>query len=200
MRYSNTNFVWGAIFIAIGALLLLDNLNYISLGDLLREYWPVLLILIGLALLLRGDRIAYYTRYSPKTGEFSSRSFVSGQKRVEQANTFGDLNITLESDNFEGGSLRTVFGEIKVDATKIHIPSGEKELFLNTVFGEIKLSVAKEFPIKVTATNVAGEIKIMDQKWEGLNHNVHYQSPSYESAPGKLHVIIQVTFGEIKIW
>ena len=45
----------GILFIALGLIFLLNNLNLIevSLAELIRVYWPVILIWLGLANLLR---------------------------------------------------------------------------------------------------------------------------------------------------
>jgi hypothetical protein len=37
---------WALVLIVVGALILLDNLGYVS-GDIIR-FWPVLLILLGI--------------------------------------------------------------------------------------------------------------------------------------------------------
>ena len=43
---------WGAILIVVGGFLLARNLGYIDFHFSLRVYWPVILILIGLSILI----------------------------------------------------------------------------------------------------------------------------------------------------
>lgn len=46
--------VWGLSWIAIGAIILANNLGLIAVG--IGELWPVVLVIIGAGLLLRGAR------------------------------------------------------------------------------------------------------------------------------------------------
>ncbi|MGB2869875.1 MAG: DUF5668 domain-containing protein [Bacteroidota bacterium] len=44
---------WGAILIVIGGLFLARNLGYIDFSFSLHRYWPVLLIVIGISIVLK---------------------------------------------------------------------------------------------------------------------------------------------------
>mgnify|MGYP001193345686 CR=1 FL=1 len=46
----------GILFIVVGVLFLLNNLELldISLGEIIRTYWPIILIWLGVEKLLRG--------------------------------------------------------------------------------------------------------------------------------------------------
>ena len=48
----------GVLFIVIGLLFLLNNLEFldISIGDLIRVYWPLILIWLGIDKLLRKEK------------------------------------------------------------------------------------------------------------------------------------------------
>ena len=46
--------LWGGILIGIGTLLLLDQFHLIRFGELFETFWPVLIIVLGLQILLRG--------------------------------------------------------------------------------------------------------------------------------------------------
>jgi lia operon protein LiaF len=48
-----SSIIWGLVFIAIGAALLLDRLGYMQfdLGQFLHTWWPLILIIIGLGML-----------------------------------------------------------------------------------------------------------------------------------------------------
>jgi membrane protein DedA with SNARE-associated domain len=50
---SFSSIIWGLVFIALGAALLMDRLHYwnFDLGRFLSTWWPLLLIIIGLGLL-----------------------------------------------------------------------------------------------------------------------------------------------------
>ena len=46
--------LWGGILIGIGTLLLLDQFHLIRFGEIFETFWPVLIIVLGIQILLRG--------------------------------------------------------------------------------------------------------------------------------------------------
>lgn len=54
MRCDYSRFFWGMAFIIIGGLMLLDRLNiiYFDFGDFIRQWWPLVLIIIGLSMIM----------------------------------------------------------------------------------------------------------------------------------------------------
>lgn len=53
---SGKNLVPGLVLITVGVIFLLNNLGFtnLSLGRLIATWWPAILIVIGIGLLLRG--------------------------------------------------------------------------------------------------------------------------------------------------
>ena len=128
------------------------------------------------------------------------KSFVSDKEKIMHSNTFGDINVTLDTKNFQGGEIKTVFGDIKTDLSKLDIVEGEQKLYLNCVFGDIKVNVPRDLALKIQANCTAGDIKIFDEKWGGLGQSRSYQSQNYEHASKKLYIIISHVFGDLKVW
>jgi len=54
MHRSFSGIIWGLIFIALGTVLLLDRFSYLefNLGEFLHTWWPLLLVVIGLGMIL----------------------------------------------------------------------------------------------------------------------------------------------------
>ena len=114
--------------------------------------------------------------------------------------TFGDLSVSLDSQKFKGGRLQTTFGELHANLAKVTLDEGKNILNLNVTFGDIEVSIPKDVPVRISASNVAGDIKIFDQKWDGLNKRAKWQSENYEAASAKLDIVCNIVFGDIKIW
>lgn len=52
-RHGGSNRIfWGLMLIVLGTLLLLDRMGELDFGDVIGRFWPVLFILIGLAILI----------------------------------------------------------------------------------------------------------------------------------------------------
>ena len=44
---------WGAAFVLFGILFLLRNLGYLDMHETIRTYWPVVLIVIGINIVVK---------------------------------------------------------------------------------------------------------------------------------------------------
>lgn len=185
----------GGILIGIGLLFLLSNVGLFDFGFLFRNFWPVLLIGIGVWII-----IAQVNKKGGEGVRYGDKRIVSENESVNYINTFGDLKLVIDNKSFKGGRVRTTFGELSVDMTKISLEQGEHILDLRVVFGEINVSLPKDVPIKIVATNVAGDIKLFEQKWEGLNKTANWKSEEYDTATTKLEIFCNIVFGDIKIW
>jgi len=47
---------WGVLLIGIGVLFLLDNLGILYLDEIISDYWPVILIAIGLKIIISASK------------------------------------------------------------------------------------------------------------------------------------------------
>jgi hypothetical protein len=52
MKHSHAQ-IWGIVLIAGGVLLLLGNMSGMDVGEIIRTWWPLLLVAWGLSMLLR---------------------------------------------------------------------------------------------------------------------------------------------------
>jgi lia operon protein LiaF len=185
---------WAFIIILIGLVLLFNNLDIIDIKDLLKDYWPVLLILWGLYLIMKRDR------YHFDNGITGDKDFICETEKAFYSNVFGDLQVEINSQNFEEGKINTTFGDIGLDLSKLNIKSGQKILDIHGVFGDIKVSVPQNIEFSITASITAGDIKIMGNKVDGFSKELKYQSKNYDTANSKLMIHVSHVFGDIKVW
>lgn len=54
-RKTQGRIFWGLLLIVLGVLFLLDQMHRLDFGDLIRHYWPVVFILIGISILLSNN-------------------------------------------------------------------------------------------------------------------------------------------------
>ncbi|MGD0338906.1 MAG: cell wall-active antibiotics response protein LiaF [Bacteroidota bacterium] len=205
-------YLGGIILITIGVLFLLDNLGYAQVGDLIHTYWPVILVIIGLSLLLR--RSDMYEGISTSTSgvgdagtgtggseaHTSSHSFSSNiSDRISEENTFGEVNLILTSKNFQGGSISTVFGEVEIDANSIELAPGEQLLRVHTVFGDTRISLPKGIGLRVTAHTSFGSLRVMNDYKDGIFQEMEFKTDGYETAEKKLRLIVSQVFGALRV-
>jgi hypothetical protein len=75
MRVKISILIWGLLILAVGFIFLLGNLGYIEVNliNLFLKYWPILLIVVGLSILI--DTLFFYrdsAGYSDKQAEPSN--------------------------------------------------------------------------------------------------------------------------------
>ena len=181
---------WGFLLIALGVIFLLDKLDIIDFGDFISTFWPVILIAIGIKLVLNKN-----TDGSTESKETLTLS----EQTVKYSKVFGDIKLHVDSQDFNGGSISTVLGEIDLDLAKSNIKAGEKILNLSGVIGEISVILPKTLKVSVKANVTVGDIKILDITDDGFFINRTYQSKGYETAKKKLYISVSQVIGDIEI-
>jgi predicted membrane protein len=166
-------------------------------GDFISAFWPVILILIGLKIIFEKRRADLPSKKEAvKPADFNK----SGGNRISESNIFGDVILNVSSDNFSGGSVNNVFGDIKIDLTGIKISQDESELYVSGIFGDITIISNKNYPIKVKASAVIGDLIIRAQKRDGFLLNLDYIDENFEESQHKIYVQCSIVFGSINIY
>ncbi len=189
------NLFWGLVLITLGVLFLLDNMEIVDFSYLIRTYWPVIFILWGIHVLLRKKQQSHI--------EITTEPSESVGDLIHRSNIFGDESFSVNSQNFKGGSISNVFGDIDLDLSKAIIADGEHVLRLNSVFGDTIVQAPKDCGIAVTASAVFGDLKVFNEKAGGLFKEIKFTSPDYHTplANGAKKIKIQVSqiFGDLRI-
>ena len=194
------NIYWGIIFVALGVLFLLDNLDVVDFGEAVRMYWLALLILWGISILMKKPARPWSGgKEHEGTAPFSDVKESTESELFHKSSVFGNIGIDITSNNFKGGSLSSVAGDCDVDLTKAVIADGEHWLRLSGVFGSVRIVLPKDTAVSVSAHTVFGEVQVMQEKQSGFSPNIHYVSPGYDGASKKLKIAVNRVFGDVRI-
>jgi len=149
--------VYGGLLIIFGVLFLLVNLGvlHISARD---GSWPlsILFIVFGIGLLIKvleADR-----DHHPLRLRRWSRT-ANGDKAnvLEEIAAFGAVRRKLDTPDFRGGEIRTVFGEVKIDLSRSGIASQDPvTIDATAVFGAIKIRVPDTWRVNISGMGVLG--------------------------------------------
>ena len=212
---SNTNrSLWpGLILLLLGIIFLLNNLEISSVGHLIGRYWPLILILLGIGILIKSQRPSMLASRTPgQEGEtresrapssgahLTGTSSETGADTVSESSVFGNISLKPVSRNFKGGALTTVFGNIDLNLTSADLAEGEQHLSVHTVFGSVRITLPKDVGVMVRGNTFLGEVSVMDQKKGGIASDITFRSENYDSAVKKLNINASQVFGDIKIW
>ncbi len=206
-------YVGGIILVTIGVVFLLGNLGLADVSDLIHTYWPVILVIVGLSLLLRrsGDyESATVTGPAQDTSRGTwdewkstmhhSNTSTNAADRVLENSTFGDTLLTLTSRNFQGGTISSVFGDTEIDTTAVEPALGEQVLRIHSVFGDTRVAVPKGIALRVTADTSFGGLRVMNASKDGMFQHLEYAGENYATADRKLHIIVSHVFGDLRVW
>jgi predicted membrane protein len=151
--YGRVGRVWGIILTAGGALLLAGNLGLVHLRH--NVIWPLLLIVFGVVVLVQ-------TLESRKASK-GAFGFPRGPARpsdtqLRDSAIFGNVKRKLETQNFQGGDVFSLFGSVDIDLRRAQISSAENtaSLELSAVFGSVKIRIPETWKVDVNGTAILG--------------------------------------------
>ena len=186
------NLYWGIILVVIGLLLLLDNLDVVEFEDIISDYWPFILILWGASILLRRRQL------TATADSASALNLIEGEL-IHQSEVFGNISLTILSQNFKGGSVSTVFGDSYIDLSKATFADGEHELRIHGVFGDSIITLPKDAAVSVAGNSVFGDMTVLGQRKGGLSSNINIKTEQYDTVSKRLKITASKVFGDLKI-
>jgi hypothetical protein len=160
------------IVIGVGAVLLLTQLDVVG-DDVWRFVWPVALVLVGLAFLLR----------RPGPGPPAGRP----EDLVRATAVFSGTEIVSTSQRFRGGSATAIFGGVTVDLRRARLDPEGATLAVTAAFGGVDVIVPRGWRVESRGTPILGGV---DNRAEA--------PPGGTEAP-RLIVDLSVLFGGAEI-
>lgn len=149
---------WGSLaIIAVSMLVLVwttDNRPH-DLAGWVTVVVAILVLMLGLRMMLPRRMRKLESRTTISSGGGRSLRFAHTLKEFQ---VFGGVQFHNESQQFQGGNLRTVFGEYEVDLRGAALSRGGADLQLTAVFGNIVLRVPEEMTVQISGTPVFGNI------------------------------------------
>lgn len=195
-------FFWGSLLIVFGLLMLLDRLDIISFGEVMRNYWPLILVVIGAKLILfpkarQEATITVEPGAEPAHVDFIDNAAVSDY--INENRFIGDIHLKIQSNDFKGGSVSTFIGDQKFDLSSIAITSGERAFVVSGFIGDATIIMPKAIPYAIQVNAGVGDFMIFGRKEGGVGINKYYKSPDYDSAASRLYVRLSFMIGDVTI-
>ena len=134
------------IGLIVGILLLLMARDIISLGMLIKLFFPLILIVIGLNILFKET-------INSKINE----KINSKHKDLEHITaTFGEQKVVVD-EKYQGSNVDAIFGVVKLDLKKA-ILDKETVIKASSIFGGITIILPKDASVKIKATPIFGGV------------------------------------------
>ena len=140
--------MWGAFWVLVGGLWLLDRLDviYFSIWSL----WPLILVVIGARLIWgrSGRNGAGLGGVSSGGGDTSST--------INALALLGGFKRSNDSQDFRGGEATAIMGGCEIDLRKASIKEGEAVLDLTAIMGGIEIWVPEDWKVTLTGVPLLG--------------------------------------------
>lgn len=187
MRRGFGTFVWGAILIILGILILFDNLRIFEFWVSLGRLWPIILILVGI-----------WVIYKRSEGTSTMVGVTPKQKNLSQG--FGDLIIDAKDMDPDGLNLSSGFGDVEVNLTKARFEEKEHNINISSGFGDVRVMLPQDVPISATGKSLAGKIDVLGRTADGLGNNLTYKDENYDASTRKVQINAKLGFGDIRVF
>jgi predicted membrane protein len=186
----------GFLLIALGLLFLLDSMDVMEFGEVIRTYWPLILIYFGVrSIAARPHPVPVF----PPSGWGKPGSDLISSETMHQSAVFGNLDIRMDSRSFAGGTASTIFGDQNIDLTAATLREGQSLLKLTGVFGSVRVQLPPGAEYAVSLTTVFGSLTAEDRRQEGFSPGLQYQTAGYPQASRTLMIIASQVFGDINV-
>ncbi|HLP17095.1 MAG TPA: cell wall-active antibiotics response protein LiaF [Bacteroidota bacterium] len=191
----------GIILVVIGVMFLLDTLNIANFGHMVSMWWPLILILVGINIVMRQKREQRARIGDTQEAVFGDTAHQDVKSNsISYSNVFGDLDVKITSQEFRGGFVSTTFGDSHIDLSAVEMAFGESLLRIDGVFGDVHVLAPRNCGIMVTAKTVFGDVSVMGGKKSGFAQEVLQKSDGYDDAPKKLKIYLNQVFGDVRVW
>lgn len=178
----------GYFFISIGLIGLFRHLSFLPIFSFLTfgNLWPLIIILAGIWLILN-----YNHNKSEKKNyfDFNQSLNLSNENIIDETIQFDSQKKIIRTENFSGGKISVMFGELKLDLSQSKLNEGENILDFNVMFGSLELRVPTDWKINTSISATFGGI---DDKRIASLVNIHSNS--------SLHIKGSVTFAGCEIF
>ena len=175
MRNNNGSATMGIVLIGLGVVFLLNIWLRI---DLWGFFWPGMLIVLGVIILLR-----------PRTataGVRTETSLLGDQRRA------GDWNVVAE-DTWLG------IGDVELDFTRAVIPAGETVLRFGGFIGDVRVTMPANVGLAVTANGFISNIKPSGREQVTFLVPNHYETDGYATAERRVRLETTFFIHDVKL-
>lgn len=136
--------IWGGVIALVGALLLLDEFDLVTLN--VNLIWPLVVIGFGLTMLVRavGRRRALSGAGASSGSDVSLVGIFSGGRR------------RIDSTDFRGCEVVTFCGGFEIDLRNATIADGKATVDINAMFGGVEIFVPDHWKVLMNGMGIFG--------------------------------------------
>ena len=174
MRNRN-QLILGLGMILLGAIYLAANLLQIDLG---RIFWPLILILVGVWMLLR-PRVAM-------------DNWIGGARFIGDVSRRGAWQV-VDQD------IRSFVGDVDLDFSQAEVPDGETRFRIQSFVGDVDIIVPEGLGVSIAASGVVSEVRFFGRKQTSVFGPVEMQTDGYAGAGKKIKITLDCFVSDVSV-
>ncbi len=174
MRNRN-QLILGLGMILLGVIYLAANIIQIDLG---RIFWPLLLILIGVWMLLR-PRVAM-------------DNWISGFTFIGDISRRGAWQV-VDQD------IRSFVGDIDMDFSQTEVPDGETHFRIQSFVGDVDIIVPAGIGVSLSTSGVVSEVRFFGRKQTSVFGPVEMRTDGYAGADKKIKISLDCFVSDVLV-
>jgi len=151
----------GAILFVGGLVLLSATLDFINWGIILK-LWPLAILYLGVSMLLKSKG---------KPGISFSKVASDDKDYVHASAIFGGIEKAVNSDNFKGANIMSLFGGVDLDLRQAKVVEAGCTINATALFGGIEILVPENWNVIITGTPIFGAVE--DKTKGGAKNSVN---------------------------
>lgn len=161
------SYFWGIIFTAVGVLFLLNNLGYIDFW--FDDLWPIILILIGLAIIKgglfrHGVRVAVIANGEKGNSgtdccRSSGDSQVVGNNFIDISAILGGWDHSFSSKKLKGGRASAIMGGCDIDLRNADMEGDSMVVEASAIMGGVEIRVPSHWQVVMRGTPILGAME-----------------------------------------
>ena len=155
----------GVLLVGIGGFWFLSRYSDFPVRHYLNEYWPILIILLGIYIILKRDNYKSFTKDNVESNKYD-------MDFIDEVAILGGGRKNINSQNIKGGKITTILGGSDIDLHESNLADGNNSLEIVAILGGIDIVVPRDWKVIVNVTSIFGGF---DDK-RILNANQVYES------------------------
>ena len=173
-----SSLITGAILLGLGVIFLGRNAGIfdIDMTNLWQAFWPVIIILIGINVLVKSDH-----------------------NRGRNIAIMGAVDRTKEAWDLKSAEYTAIMGGIELDIRKANFMEREVTLNLTAIMGGINMIVPEDIAITCQGTAILGGVDILGKGSGGIVGSTNIVSGDPQNAAKILHLNCTCILGGIEI-
>lgn len=157
----------GAILIIIGGFFLIFKDNW-------KEYWPLILIAIGITILFRQRGRHWFNSFKDNNPIINIPPNSDSTNTFDDFVIFGGREIFINSQALSGGKATSIFGGIEFDLRKASLQPGGAVIDCISLFGGCGFKIPMDWNVRNEVTTIFGAFT--DKR--GDTYSERYYDPS----------------------